>query len=118
MSANDARVILQKINRVVVVPVPDLVGNDFFAEVKRQLLDLLQREQVTGIILDLTGVELLDAHDFRHLQQTWQSTRLMGCATVLAGIKPGVAAALSMLDVHDEWVTTALSVELAMEKLR
>lgn len=115
---SDARVVLQSFHGVVVVPLPDPVGSDYFAELNHHLLDFLESESVGGIILDMSAVEVLDQVDFTNIHNVWKTTHLMGTPLVMAGMKPGVAAALTMLRVDDSWVRAAMSVEQAMEILR
>ena len=116
-SRSDARVVLQQLQDVLVVPMPDPLSVEFFNELNLNLLQTLHHSLAKGVILDMSGVELLDATDFTQLHRIWQTTRLLGAMLVLAGLKPGVSAALVTLGVKDDWVQSALSVELAMEKL-
>ena len=115
---SDNRVVLQCLHGVLVVPMPDPLGQDFLSELNEQLLQQLHSQTAKGVVLDMSGVEVLDGGDFRNLYRIWQTTTLMGSRLVLAGLKPGAAASLTMLNVDDSWATPALSVEHAMEKLR
>ncbi len=115
---SDNRVVLQSLHGVVVVPLPDPLGQDFLSELNAQLLQYLHQHSVKGVVLDMSGVALLDGADFQNLHRIWQTSTLMGSRLVLAGLQPGVAATLTMLNVDDSWTTPALSVEHAMEKLR
>lgn len=118
MLPSDSRVVLQSLRGVVVVPMPDPLGQDFLNELNEQLLQYLHRHTVKGVVLDMSSVELLDGGDFRNINRIWKTTTLMGSRMVLAGLKPGAAACLTMLNVDDSWAIPALSVEHAMEKLR
>lgn len=118
MLQSDNRVVLQSLRGVVVVPLPDPLGQDFLSELNAQLLQYLHQHSVKGVVLDMSGVALLDGADFQNLHRIWQTSTLMGSRLVLAGLQPGVAATLTMLNVDDSWTTPALSVEHAMEKLR
>ena len=118
MPESDARVILQSLHGVLVVPLPDPIGADYFAELNHHLLDFLHRESVGGIILDMSSVQLLDVADFEWIHKVWKTTHLMGTPMVLAGLNPGVAAALTMMNVDDTWVQSAMSVEQAIGLLR
>jgi len=111
------RVVLQKFNEVLIVPLPDPVSDGFFKDLNTRLLAFLRLDNVRGIVLDLSSVEVMDHHDFEQINRVWQTTHLMGTPLVLAGLKPGVAAAWSLLNVKDHWATGALSVESAMEIL-
>lgn len=111
------RIVLQKFNDVLIVPLPNLVDDGFFQELNQQLLVCLHNDQVSGVVLDLGSVDIMDQHDFEHLHRIWQSTHLMGTPLILASLNPGVAAAWAALDVEDAWATGALSVGQAMNLL-
>lgn len=67
--------------------------------------------------MDLSGVNLLDDHDLYDLRKLVQSAELMGAQVVLAGMRPGVAIGLTMLNVEDDWIQSARTVDAAMEVL-
>lgn len=115
---NDSRVVLQKFGDVLVVPIPDPLKLAFLEELSGKLLVSLQRQAVTGVVLDLSGVEILDLDDFHGLRKISQVADLMGSPVALAGIRPGVAAGLTALGVDSSWARPAMSVELALEALK
>jgi rsbT antagonist protein RsbS len=114
---SEHRVVLQKFNEVLIVPLPDPVSEGFFKDLSHRLLTFLRSEGVRGVVLDLSSVEIMDRHDFEQIHRVWQTTHLMGTPLVMAGLKPGVAAAWSLLSVADAWACCALSVEQAMALL-
>lgn len=116
-SSSDARVVLQQLHDVLVVPMHDPLSQNFFNALNQQLSRALHHRISKGVVLDMAGVELLDATDFAQLHRIWKTTRLLGGRMILAGLTPGVSAALVTMGVEDDWVQSALSVELAMEKL-
>lgn len=96
---------------------PDPLSQGFMLDLNAQLLQALHAQPSRGVVLDMTGVQLLDAGDFSLLESLWKTCKLLGTRLVLAGLQPGTAAALTLLNVSDHWATAALSVEHAMEKL-
>lgn len=114
---SEHRVVLQKFSDVLVVPLPDPVSDGFFQDLSAHLLAFLCHDRVRGIVLDLSSVEIMDQHDFEQIHRVWQTTHLMGTPMVMAGLKPGVAAAWSMMNVADDWAACALSVEQAVTLL-
>lgn len=118
MAQSEARVILQRVEGVLIVPLPDPMADAFLDELRPTVLEYMRDHPIAGLILDLSGVEALDEHDFERLRRVADGVTLMGAPVVLAGMKPGVAAGLVMLDVNDAWVIPSLSVEAAMERLR
>ena len=62
------------------------------------LLEALHRQSARGVILDLSGVAIMDAEEFAALRKIERMAGLMGARTVFAGLKPGVVSALIDLD--------------------
>jgi len=118
LAQSEARVILQRVEGVLIVPLPDPMHDAFLDDLRISVLEYMRHHRIAGLILDLSGVEVLDEHDFERIRRVADSVTLMGAPVVLAGMKPGVAAGLVMLDINDAWVIPSLSVESAMERLR
>jgi rsbT antagonist protein RsbS len=118
LAQSEARVILQRVEGVLIVPLPDPMHDAFLDDLRISVLEYMRHHRIAGLILDLSGVEVLDEHDFERIRRVADGVTLMGAPVVLAGMKPGVAAGLVMLDINDAWVIPSLSVESAMERLR
>ncbi len=79
-------------------------------------VDLLERTktlQPKGIIIDISGLTLIDTHEFAGLRRAMAMARLMGCATVLVGMQPGLAASIAEVDANCDELLTARSLEEA-----
>ena len=88
----------------------------------RQSIDLterlLQRISASGthtVILDLTGIDVVDTMTASHLLQMLRSARLLGARCVLGGISPGIAQTLVQLDVDLSELTLVRSLKEALE---
>lgn len=66
---------------------------------RTDLLERLQDSGATGVIIDLSGVRIMDADDFDGVRRTLDMAALMGARTVLVGLRPGVVSSLVQLDV-------------------
>lgn len=108
------RVVLQPVDGVLLVPVQGPVSAELLDLLRDEVLQHLQRHGGRGVVLDLGGVHVLDATDFEALRGVVNAASLMGVPAVLAAMRPGVAAALTWLDVDDSWVTAARSVDDAL----
>ncbi len=117
MNRGDADVVLQPIGKLVLVPLRGPMHDNLAEDLRDRVLDHLHHEGAQGIVLDMAGVEVLDLHDFETLRTVVESATLMGAPVVLAGVRPGVAAGLTMLDVDDHWVRSTRTVEQAMAML-
>jgi anti-anti-sigma regulatory factor len=81
------------------------------------LLDFIQLHGARAVVIDLSGVELLDPIDFEALHQTLEMVSLLGSRGMLAGLRPGVVAALVTLGVETSEVRAARDVDDALERL-
>lgn len=87
--------------------------------------NLLQRIVDTGaqmVLIDITGVPVVDTTVAKHLLQTVTATRLLGAEAILVGISPRIAQTLVHLGVDLGAVTTratlARGLELALTRTR
>ncbi|MEO1511773.1 MAG: AAA family ATPase, partial [Planctomycetota bacterium] len=63
----------------------------------RDLLEELRRTRARAVILDLSGVEILDTSDYRSIHRTLRMSRLMGAEPIIVGLRAGIAASLAEL---------------------
>lgn len=95
----------------LVVP---LVGNLDSARAERLLTSLLRHVEQSGartVVLDVTGVPLVDTQVAAALLRVAGAARLMGAEAVLAGIRPEVAQALVHLGVDLVSLRTAATLQ-------
>src|SRR5262245_53278998 len=81
------------------------------------LLNRLASSRARRIILDCSGIQLLDAEDFDSLRRTIAMASLMGARSVLAGLQPGVVSALVDFNVNVDGLQTVLSLDDAFRLL-
>ncbi|WP_217587381.1 STAS domain-containing protein [Lentibacillus saliphilus] len=82
--------------------------------------DLLQKIHVTGatgVVIDLTSVDMIDSFIAKVLGDVVTMSDLMGATVVLTGIQPAVAMTLIDLGIHLQNVPTALDIEQGLVKL-
>jgi rsbT antagonist protein RsbS len=64
-----------------------------------------------GVIVDVTALDVMDSFSVRTLRDLAHMTRLRGAETVIVGIQPEVAFAMTQLGVRLEGVAAALDLE-------
>lgn len=75
------------------------------------LLDALRVDSARGVILDLSGVSIMDDEEFAALRKIERMAALMGARTVFAGLKPGVVSALIDLDADVSQLAASRSLD-------
>lgn len=81
------------------------------------LIQQVVRCRSTGVIVDLTSLDVMDSFASRTLREIAQMIRLRGAETVIVGIQPEVAFAMVQLGLTLENVTTALDLEEGLAHL-
>ena len=78
---------------------------------QRDLTEQIGRNRTHGLIIDLTEIDVLDSFAARTLRNLAQIGRLRGADTVIVGINPGVASAITQLGMRVDIGPTALDLE-------
>ncbi|MCY1004965.1 STAS domain-containing protein [Nannocystis pusilla] len=84
-------------DQVVVMPLVGRLDRSRVEHVLQTLLDGVQRVHAAVVILDITGVAVVDAAVADALVRTARAVGLLGARVVLTGIRPEVAATLAAL---------------------
>jgi rsbT antagonist protein RsbS len=85
----------------------DNVANAF----QQDVLSSLESGDLTGLVIDISGLETVDTYVARVLADTGRMARLMGAGTVLVGMRPEIAATLVRMGYPMNGVDTALNLE-------
>ena len=91
----------------VSVELRDAVAEAFQADV----LTAIERTGSTGLVVDISGLDMVDTYVARILAETGRMAKLMGTSTVLVGMRPEVAATLVRMGYAMDGVRTALDVD-------
>ncbi|UQA54958.1 STAS domain-containing protein [Polyangium aurulentum] len=84
---------------VLVVPLIGEIGADRAAVVTERLLGDVVRHAARFAILDLTGIDTVDAHAAQHLFDIMRGVDLLGCTALVSGIRPSVATTMVSLGI-------------------
>jgi rsbT antagonist protein RsbS len=110
-----ARVPLQLSRGVVVASLQLDLTVEVLARFRQDLLSYVARTDAVGILLDVSGIEVMDLEEFEDLRRTIDMAKLMGRRTVLAGLQPGVVSSLIALGLDTHSLTTALDLDAGLD---
>jgi rsbT antagonist protein RsbS len=111
------RIPLQVVRGCVVASIQIDLDPEGLRQFQKDLLERVQKSTATGVILDVSGVEILDLDDFNGLRRTMEMAEVMGARPILSGLKPGVVSALIDLGADSEGVNAVLNLDDAFQLL-
>ncbi len=91
--------VIQIWNDVVAMPLIGEIDTSRAKEIMENLLNAILETKATYVLLDITGVPIVDTGVAESLIKTVEAARLLGAQCVLTGIRPEVAQTLVMLGV-------------------
>lgn len=89
------------------VELRDTLADAFQEDVLVQIEKLGAR----GLVIDISGLDVVDSYVARVLADTGRMAQLMGTASILVGMRPEVAATLIRMGYTMPGIRTALNVE-------
>jgi rsbT antagonist protein RsbS len=96
------------------VDLHDAVAEAFQSDV----LTAVEERRTKGLVIDISGLDMVDTYVARILAQTGRMAKLMGTTTVLVGMRPEVSATLVRMGYTMEGVHTALDLDEGLAMLR
>ncbi len=84
---------------------------ELLQQLRQDLLGKLYANKADGVIIDVSGLEIIDFTDFTELRNIIDMVAIMGAKTVISGLKPGVISALVDLDADIDGINAALNLD-------
>ena len=86
-------------------------------ELRDALLERVAKHRSRAVIVDLGALDVIDSFVSRSITTVALTSRLRGARTVVVGIRPEVALAMSHFGLGLDGVETALDLEAGLELL-
>ena len=99
----------------LLVPLQGEITDNLAERIHSEVLNLVYESEVENVIIDITGLWLLDSHICAMLAALGNSSKLMGASTVICGMSAEIAQTSQMMDIGLDSVRSALNVEEAFE---
>ncbi|MDP3671913.1 MAG: STAS domain-containing protein [Telluria sp.] len=87
------------------------LGDADLLALRDELTRTVREQRSTGVVIDVTLLDVLDSFAARTLRSISQMIRLLGAETVIVGIQPEVAVSMIQLGLTIEGAATALDLE-------
>src|SRR6188472_1123228 len=82
---------------LLLVPLQGDMTDDMASQLVAGVLDRVHKDGTSGLIIDITGLWLVDSHLCSVLSQLAAAASLMGASTIISGMKPEIAMALETM---------------------
>lgn len=99
---------------VLVLPVVGLVDTQRSAQMTERALAEITRQRARFLVVDLTGVEVLDTSTADRFLRLARAVRLLGAECIVSGIQPAVARTLVEIGVNLEGLETKRNLRQAL----
>ena len=87
--------------RIIVMPLIGTIDSMRARDITRSLLAGIRAHRTKIVILDITGVPVVDSGVATHLNKTIQAARLKGASAIVTGISDAVAE--TIVDLGIDW---------------
>ncbi len=103
----------------LVVPIQGDIDDQRMRKIQSQILKGVEDSKVKGVVIDVSGVRIIEPYHAGIIDKTAKMISLLGAKTVLTGIRPGVAIALTDSNFgFKEIYETAGTFEEGVKKLQ
>ncbi|MEU3522613.1 STAS domain-containing protein [Streptomyces sp. NPDC038707] len=117
LPGQSAQVPVLALGDVLLVSLQGELHDGMAEQLQQDITHRIATDRVTGVVIDISGVDMVDSFLGRVLAEIASTARLLAARTVLAGMRPAVAITLVELGLTLPGLVTALDVDRAMELL-
>jgi rsbT antagonist protein RsbS len=115
--AEVVRIPIIRLYENLIVSVQVSLSDKLVMQLKDDITASVERTQARGLVIDLSGIDMMDSYISKALRDIGLIAKLMGVRTVISGLAPMIAMTLTEMGLDLKGVSTALSLEDALEKL-
>jgi rsbT antagonist protein RsbS len=99
------------VENILIVTIEVDLDEDLLDSIREYVLDTIKDKNLNGVILDISGVVIIDSVLIKKLTGLIDALGIMGTPGIVTGIKPEVAVSIITLGINLESINTALNVE-------
>lgn len=98
--------VLQIREEILVLPLIGTVDSERAEQILEELLDRIVEVEASVVIIDLTGVPIIDSLVANHMIKTVHAAKMLGADTIITGISPANAQTLAGLGIDISMLIT------------
>ena len=112
-SAESIKITMHETQGCLVVPIQEELSKKAALQIQRSLLEQVHEKSVKGVIIDLSGVKIIDGVLWEVFSKTAQMVKILGSPSVITGLSPGVVASIIDLNLDINDLTTSAPLRQA-----
>ena len=112
------RIPILRMGRSLLVTIQVDMHDQLAMTLQTDLADAIGKYQARGVLLDISGLEIVDSFIGRMLANTAAMSRVLDAETVVVGMQPAVAITLVELGLSLPGVLMALDIERGLALLQ
>lgn len=109
--------IIQVWDEILCLPVVGTVDTARSAEMTDRMLDAVVRQRARAVVVDITGIEVMDTKTADHFVKMARAVKLLGAEPIVTGISPSIAQTLTHIGVELAGIRTLRSLRDALRLL-
>jgi len=114
MDQGNQHIPIIKLWQLLLVPLQGTMTDTLATQLTTEVLDRIHKEGSSGLVIDITGLWIVDSHLCSVLSHLSTAASLMGARTFISGMKPEIALTLETMGVELKGVKTTLNLEGAL----
>ncbi|MBX5481739.1 MAG: STAS domain-containing protein [Myxococcaceae bacterium] len=107
--------VLQVRDQLLIIPVVGMVDTQRARQLTESLLKAIRDRRARAVVMDITGVPIVDSRVANHLVQACEAARLMGAHVFITGISSAIAQALVTIGAELRGVPTLGDLQTGIE---
>ena len=107
--------VLQVRDRLLILPLVGIVDSTRARQLIENLLAAIRDHRAKGIVIDVTGVPIVDSAVANHLLQASEAAKLMGAEVVITGISAAMAQTLVGLGAKLPQASTVVDLQAGID---
>jgi rsbT co-antagonist protein RsbR len=109
--------VLQVRDHLLVIPLVGMLDTSRARQLIESLLHAIRDRRARAVVIDVTGVPIVDTSVANHLVQAVDAARLMGATVAISGISPEMAQTLVTLGARLPDASTPVDLQEALEEM-
>jgi rsbT co-antagonist protein RsbR len=108
--------VLQVRERLLILPIIGVIDPQRARQLTEQLLQGIRTNRAKVVVIDITGVPVMDVKVANHLVQTVEAARLLGATVIITGLSPEIAQTLVTIGVDLSKMNTVGDLQGGIEE--